>query len=94
MTRRGGKVAVLEFSRPRHWFFGRMYRYYFRFLLPLVGQFFSRSRDNAYRYLPESVLAFPDGEEMLARMRAHGLTDVAQTPFTFGVATLYVGTKA
>jgi demethylmenaquinone methyltransferase/2-methoxy-6-polyprenyl-1,4-benzoquinol methylase len=93
VTRPGGKVAVLEFSRPRHWFFGRAYRAYFRFLLPLVGQLFSRSREKAYVYLPASVMEFPDGEALAIRMRAAGLRDVMITPFTFGIATLYVGTK-
>jgi demethylmenaquinone methyltransferase/2-methoxy-6-polyprenyl-1,4-benzoquinol methylase len=53
----------------------------------------SRSRESAYRYLPESVMAFPDGEELAAKMRGHGLAEVRYYPFTFGVATLYVGVK-
>jgi demethylmenaquinone methyltransferase/2-methoxy-6-polyprenyl-1,4-benzoquinol methylase len=93
VTRAGGRVAVLEFSRPRHWFFGRTYRAYFRYVLPLVGQLFSRSRDRAYEYLPASVLEFPDGEALADRMRDAGLREVKYTPFTFGIATLYVGTK-
>jgi demethylmenaquinone methyltransferase / 2-methoxy-6-polyprenyl-1,4-benzoquinol methylase len=93
VIRPGGRLAVLEFSRPRHWFFGRAYRAYFRYLLPLVGQLFSRSGEKAYVYLPASVMDFPDGEALAERMRAVGLHDVAFTPLTFGVATLYVGTK-
>ena len=93
VTRLGGHVAILEFSRPRHWLFGRFYRYYFRFLLPLVGQLFARSRDRAYSYLPASALEFPDGEELADRLRAHGLADVHYQRFTFGIATLYIGTK-
>jgi demethylmenaquinone methyltransferase / 2-methoxy-6-polyprenyl-1,4-benzoquinol methylase len=93
VTRPGGHVAILEFSRPRHWLFGRLYRYYFRFLLPLVGQMFSRSRERAYSYLPASALEFPDGDELAARLRAHGLADVHYRRFTLGIATLYIGTK-
>jgi demethylmenaquinone methyltransferase/2-methoxy-6-polyprenyl-1,4-benzoquinol methylase len=93
VCRSGGRVAVLEFSRPRHWLFGRSYRAYFRYVLPLVGQLFSRSGDRAYVYLPASVMEFPDGDALAERMRAGGLRDVAFTPFTFGIATLYVGTK-
>ncbi len=93
VTRSGGKVAILEFSRPRHWLFGRLYRFYFRRLLPLVGQIVSRSKDNAYGYLPASVLEFPDGEALAERLRQQGLVDVRWIPFTFGIATLYIGMK-
>jgi demethylmenaquinone methyltransferase/2-methoxy-6-polyprenyl-1,4-benzoquinol methylase len=89
----GGRVAILEFSQPRHWLFGRLYRFYFTHILPRVGQAISRSADNAYRYLPASVQEFPDGDALAERMRAHGLCDVHFHPFTFGIATLYVGTK-
>ena len=92
VCRPGGRVAVLEFSRPRG-VIGRLYRWYFRYLLPAVGQLVSRSPDSAYRYLPESVMAFPDGDELAAKLTAHGLTGVWWEPFTFGVATLYVGRK-
>jgi demethylmenaquinone methyltransferase / 2-methoxy-6-polyprenyl-1,4-benzoquinol methylase len=94
VTQRGGRVAILEFSRPRSWFFGRMYRFYFRRILPAVGQLISRSRDSAYHYLPASVLEFPDGEALAERLRSYGLVDVRWYPFTFGIATLYVGVKA
>jgi demethylmenaquinone methyltransferase/2-methoxy-6-polyprenyl-1,4-benzoquinol methylase len=93
VTRPGGRVAILEFSQPRGWLFGRLYRFYFRRILPLIGQAISKSRDNAYSYLPASVLAFPDGEALAERLRAHGLVEVRYHPFTFGIATLYVGQK-
>ncbi len=93
VTQPGGRIAILEFSQPRNWFFSRVYRFYFRYLLPFVGQLISRSKDNAYRYLPESVMEFPDGELLAERLRAHGLQEVKWYPFTFGIATLYVGQK-
>jgi demethylmenaquinone methyltransferase/2-methoxy-6-polyprenyl-1,4-benzoquinol methylase len=94
VTQPGGQIAILEFSQPRGWFFGQLYRFYFRHVLPLIGQAISRSKDNAYRYLPASVLEFPDGEALAERLRRHGLAPVRWYPLTFGIATLYVGTKA
>lgn len=93
VTQPGGRIAILEFSQPTNWLFGHVYRFYFRKVLPLVGQFVSRSKDNAYRYLPASVMEFPAGEALATRLRGHGLTDVRWYPLTFGIATLYVGTK-
>jgi demethylmenaquinone methyltransferase/2-methoxy-6-polyprenyl-1,4-benzoquinol methylase len=93
VTRPGGRVAILEFSRPRGRLFGRLYQFYFRRVLPFVGQAISRSKDNAYRYLPASVNEFPDGEALAERLRRHGLTDVRWHPLTFSIATLYVGRK-
>ena len=94
VTRPGGRVAILEFSQPRHWLFGRLYRFYFTHVLPTVGQAISRSPDKAYRYLPASVQDFPDGEALAEMLRDQGLRDVRFYPFTFGIATLYVGVKA
>jgi len=89
----GGKLAVLEFSRPRGRILGPLYQWYFRKVLPRIGQVLARNQESAYRYLPESVLQFPDGEELANRLRCHGLLDVSFQPFTFGIATLYVGVK-
>ncbi len=93
VTRPGGQVAVLEFSKPRGWLLGRVYRFYFRSVLPRIGNRMARNEDSAYEYLPESVLEFPDGEALAERMRAAGLEEVRWYPFTFGIATLYVGSK-
>lgn len=93
VTQPGGRIAILEFSQPRGWIFARLYRFYFRHVLPMIGQIISRSKDNAYRYLPASVMEFPDGEAFAQRLRRHELEDVRWHPLTFGIATLYVGTK-
>jgi len=93
VTRPAGKVAILEFSQPRGLLFGPLFRFYSNWILPWIGQLISGSKDKAYRYLPASVREFPDGEGLANRLRHHGLTDVRWYPLTFGIATLYVGTK-
>src|SRR5216684_8713497 len=93
VTQVGGKVAILEFSQPRGLLFGPLFRFYSNWILPWIGQMISRSKDNAYRYLPASVREFPDGEALADRLRSHGLIDVRWYPLTFGIATLYLATK-
>ena len=90
----GGRVAVLEFSSPRWQPFKGVYNWYFRHILPRIGQLIARNRESAYSYLPESVGQFPQGEALAERMRGVGLQDVTYRGLTFGVATLYVGRKA
>jgi len=93
VARPGGKVAILEFSRPRGRFLGRLYLVFFRQLLPRIGQALAPNQDRAYDYLPRSVLEFPDGRAMLDLLAARGLTELKQYPLTRGIASLYVGTK-
>ena len=89
----GGRVAVLEFSLPRRQPLKAVYGWYFRHLLPRIGQLLARNRQGAYDYLPQSVGQFPSGEELADRMRDAGLSGVEVCPLTLGVATLYVGRK-
>lgn len=93
VTRPGGRVAVLEFSTPRRQPIKSMYGFYFKHILPRIGQWLARNESDAYRYLPESVGDFPSYEALAQRMQQAGLTSVTFHPLTFGVATLYVGTK-
>jgi demethylmenaquinone methyltransferase/2-methoxy-6-polyprenyl-1,4-benzoquinol methylase len=89
----GGRVAILEFSLPQRQPLKGIYGWYFRRILPRLGQWFSRNSHEAYAYLPESVGEFLQGEKLAERLRFAGLRDVNYHPFTFGVATLYLGTK-
>lgn len=93
VARPGGKVAILEFSRPRGRILGRAYLAFFRHVLPRVGQAIAPNDDHAYQYLPDTVLNFPDGQDMLDLLASRGLTELRQYPLTLGIATLYVGTK-
>ncbi len=90
----GGKVAVLEFSKPEIQPFKALYGFYFRNILPLIGRMLAKNDSDAYNYLPESVGSFPSGQALVDRMTSNGLTDVWYRPLTLGIASLYVGTKA
>ena len=89
----GGRVAVLEFSSPTWQPFKAIYGWYFRQVLPRIGQRLACNSSAAYEYLPESVGQFPQGEALAERMRDAGLVNVRCYPLTLGVATLYVGFK-
>lgn len=89
----GGRVAILEFSQPTQPLLGAGYRWYFKNVLPRIGQFFARNRQAAYHYLPQSVSEFPCGADLAAILEERGLVEVTWTPLTFGIATLYVGRK-
>jgi demethylmenaquinone methyltransferase / 2-methoxy-6-polyprenyl-1,4-benzoquinol methylase len=93
VCRPGGRIVILEFSTPSAWPLGAFYGWYFRNVLPRIGQALARNRQAAYNYLPQSVGQFLQGEALAERMRAAGLGEVWFKPFTFGVATLYVGRK-
>ncbi len=88
----GGTVMVLEFSKPSWFPFKQLYYFYFLHILPFVGSFFSGS-NNAYRYLPESVLGFPDNEKFLSMLSQAGFVQLSQKKLTGGVASIYTGIK-
>ncbi len=89
----GGRVVVLEFSLPSNRLLRGLYTWYFRNVLPRIGQLVSGSRQQAYNYLPASVGEFPYGERLAGLMQECGLARVTFTPLTFGIATLYIGEK-
>jgi demethylmenaquinone methyltransferase/2-methoxy-6-polyprenyl-1,4-benzoquinol methylase len=93
VCRPGGQVLVLEFSKPSIVGLRQLYGFYFSHVLPRVGQWMARNDKSAYEYLPESVGKFPDGQALADRMTAAGLVDVTFQPLTFGICTIYVGTK-
>lgn len=92
VTKMGGMVLVLEFSRPGGWLFKSVYNFYFKNFLPLIGEVISGDR-RAYRYLNESVMEFPDNNEFMDLMREAGFSDIKQTKLTLGIASIYTGVK-
>jgi demethylmenaquinone methyltransferase/2-methoxy-6-polyprenyl-1,4-benzoquinol methylase len=88
----GGVCVVLEFSKPRKFPFKQLYHFYSHQILPLVGKAVSRD-DSAYRYLPESVQAFPDGKDFTGILEKVGFTATQCIPLTFGVCSIYMGRK-
>lgn len=94
VCRPGGHVVILEFSLPGNRLLRGLYLWYFRHVLPKVGQWLMRNRQSAYSYLPASVSEFPYGAALADIMTECGLIDVAWTPLTFGIATMYLGEKS
>jgi demethylmenaquinone methyltransferase/2-methoxy-6-polyprenyl-1,4-benzoquinol methylase len=92
VIRDGGMIMVLEFSKPSGFPFKPLYNFYFRRILPLFGRFFSKDKA-AYRYLPDSVMKFPDNEEFLKLLVQAGCSDTHQIKLTGGVASIYTGIK-
>ncbi|MDQ7040916.1 MAG: bifunctional demethylmenaquinone methyltransferase/2-methoxy-6-polyprenyl-1,4-benzoquinol methylase UbiE [Rhodothermus sp.] len=88
----GGVLVVLEFSHPRIPIIRTLYRWYAHHILPRIGAWLSRD-EGAYRYLPKSVEAFPDGPDFLQRMARVGFRDLYWKPLTFGIASLYRGRR-
>ncbi len=92
VLRPGGRLVVLEFSSPRSTPIKQLYGWYSRHILPRIGGALSPDQ-GAYEYLPSSVAAFPDGPDFLTRMSESGYSDLLWRPLTFGIASLYRGTR-
>ena len=89
----GGRVAVLEFSRPRIPVFRGLYNFYFQRILPRIGHMVSRD-PNAYRYLYESVMRFPEGDDFCQRLSDAGFANIQAVRLSFGIATIYLASKS
>jgi demethylmenaquinone methyltransferase/2-methoxy-6-polyprenyl-1,4-benzoquinol methylase len=93
VTRPGGRVVILEFTRPGNPFLRGAFGLYFNHLLPLVGRLIARSRIDAYRYLPDSVARWPGPEELQAMMERAGLRDVSFEILFGGLAAIHGGNR-
>ena len=85
----GCRVAVLELGEPRSGVLGPLARFHVHSVVPAVGALLSGKRE--YRYLQQSIAAFPAPEQFAELMREAGLDELEITPLTFGVCQLFVG---
>lgn len=92
VLRPGGKLAILEFSHPKQFPVKQAYQFYFRFVLPTLGRLVSK-HSRAYTYLPESVMAFPEGSRFCEILASSGFKEPKARPLTFGITTLYTASK-
>jgi demethylmenaquinone methyltransferase/2-methoxy-6-polyprenyl-1,4-benzoquinol methylase len=92
VLRPGGMIVVLEFSRPKVFPLKQLYFFYFKQILPFIGRMISKDQD-AYQYLPDTVMRFPEGEAFLDRLNTAGFSSLREQRLSFGIATIYTGVK-
>lgn len=92
VLRAGARFVVLEFATPRFAPLRAAYLFYFRRILPAIGRAVSKHRD-AYTYLPESVLAFPEPDALAARLSGAGFRDVRFELLTGGICAVHYATR-
>jgi len=88
----GGVMLILEFSHPERFPMKTLYGFYSKVIIPLFGKLISRHHE-AYTYLPDTVAAFPSGEDFIAILRKRELKESFQIPLTGGIASLYCAKK-
>jgi len=88
----GGRVVILEFSKPTAFPMKQAYNFYFKNILPVFGKMISKDQA-AYTYLPESVQAFPDGKAFLNILEKVGFKNTQWQSLTFGICSIYTGIK-
>jgi demethylmenaquinone methyltransferase/2-methoxy-6-polyprenyl-1,4-benzoquinol methylase len=92
VTRSGGKIVILEFSKPKRFPVKQAFGFYSRFIIPFFGKRISKD-EKAYAYLPESVAAFPEGKAFTDILSKLGYKQVDATLVSGGIATIYSGIK-
>jgi len=88
----GSKLVVLEFSRPTSFWFKPIYTLYMKWITPTIGKLFSGNKE-AYAYLNESVIAFPEGAAFVSVFEKAGFSDVIQKKLSLGICSIYCGRK-
>ena len=88
----GGKLIILEFSKPKQFLFKGFYNFYMKIVTPGVGKLISKNAD-AYQYLNDSVNAFPEGKNFLDILDKTGFTKTYLKALSFCICTIYCGSK-
>lgn len=88
----GGKLMILEFSKPKNFIIKGLYNFYNQTLLPAAGRLISGDTA-AYSYLPASVEAFPEGDSFIKILTSQGFGRAKALPLTFGISSIYTGFK-
>ena len=92
VLRPGGKLVVLEFSRPKNALVKPFYNLYMKKVSPNIGKMFSKNKD-AYAYLDESIQKFPEGENFVNILKKVGYQNIINKPLSLGICSIYCGSK-
>ena len=92
VLRQNGQLAILEFSKPKNFPVKQGFNFYSKYMLPFIGRVFSKDK-SAYTYLPESVAAFPEGEDFKNILEDIGFTKIKLKRLSGGIATIYSAIK-
>ncbi len=93
VVRSGGKIIVLEFSKPKKFPVKQYYAFHSKYIIPFFGKRISKD-EKAYAYLPESIAAFPEGKDFTYILIKLGYQNVGSKLVSGGIATIYFGTKS
>lgn len=88
----GGKLVILEFSRPKNPVFKLLYKIYMQVVTPNVGKMISKSK-TAYQYLNDSIMVFPERKDFVTVMDSVGFTSTSYEALTMGICCIYEGNK-
>lgn len=86
------QLVIVEFSQPHSWWFKPIYQLYMKWITPNIGKLFSGNKE-AYSYLNESVIAFPEGTSFLEVFNKAGFHKTYQIKLTLGICSIYCGSK-
>ena len=88
----GGRGVILEFSKPKKFPVKQYYKFHSKYIIPSIGKAVSKDK-SAYEYLPESIAAFPEGQDFIDILTETGYKNCQMKAVAGGIATIYWGEK-